>query len=482
MKKFTLSFIAFFICTISLFAQISQEQADVIVFQYIQTEIAAPYLLYVYTQEPNEEGMVITTHQEEIIEVEYACRTYYLNEFPNQSTPRQHRYLFVKEDDGNLLEVITANDLGVTDFTDWMLSAVHNATLSNLSVSMGELEPEFSSDVFNYTVDLFDAEEISIIATTTRENATVSGTGTFELQGGENIFTIQVIAEDGVTELDYTIVVTNTLSLSQDATLSNLSISSGELTPAFSSNVFSYTVNLTDAEEITIAAIPAHANATVSGTGIFPIEEGENSFTIHVVAEDGVTELDYTIVVTNTLSLSQDATLSNLSISSGDLTPAFSSNVFSYTVNLTDAEEITIAAIPAHANATVSGTGTFSIEIGENCFTIHVVAEDGVTELDYTIVVNNSLNIIETQSSLLTVYPNPTTGELRIENGELRIDNVEVFDVYGKIHLSPVTRHSSRVTRHPSPVTINISHLPAGLYFVKITTEAGIAMRKVIKN
>ena len=28
--------------------------------------------------------------------------------------------------------------------------------------------------------------------------------------------------------------------------------------------------------------------------------------------------------------------------------------------------------------------------------------------------------------------PNPTTGELKIENGELKIENVEVFDVYGR--------------------------------------------------
>jgi poly(A) polymerase len=45
-----------------------------------------------------------------------------------------------------------------------------------------------------------------------------------------------------------------------------------------------------------------------------------------------------------------------------------------------------------------------------------------------------------------------------------------------------VTCHVSLVTRHSSRVTLNISHLHSGIYFVKITTEAGITTKKVIKH
>ena len=76
----------------------------------------------------------------------------------------------------------------------------------------------------------------------------------------------------------------------------------------------------------------------------------------------------------------------------------------------------------------------------------------------------------------VTVYPNPTTGELRIRNYELGITGIEVFDVYGR----KLTSHSSPLTSHSSPL-INISHLPAGLYFVKITTEFGNVVKKVVK-
>jgi len=75
----------------------------------------------------------------------------------------------------------------------------------------------------------------------------------------------------------------------------------------------------------------------------------------------------------------------------------------------------------------------------------------------------------------ITLVPNPTTGELTMDNGELTIESVEIFDAYGKCHVARGTRHSSRVT-------LNISHLHSGIYFVKITTEVGIVVKKVVKQ
>ncbi|MCL1850839.1 MAG: T9SS type A sorting domain-containing protein [Bacteroidetes bacterium] len=55
------------------------------------------------------------------------------------------------------------------------------------------------------------------------------------------------------------------------------------------------------------------------------------------------------------------------------------------------------------------------------------------------------------------------------------MNNVEVFDVYGRKlsshHLIPSSSHH----------LINISHLHAGIYFVRITTDQGAVMRKVVK-
>jgi hypothetical protein len=78
----------------------------------------------------------------------------------------------------------------------------------------------------------------------------------------------------------------------------------------------------------------------------------------------------------------------------------------------------------------------------------------------------------------ITLVPNPTTGELTITNyklgvGTLSVVEVEVFDVYGRKQ-----SHVLRVTSNE----INIAHLTAGIYFVRISTEAGEVVRKVVKQ
>ena len=74
------------------------------------------------------------------------------------------------------------------------------------------------------------------------------------------------------------------------------------------------------------------------------------------------------------------------------------------------------------------------------------------------------------------IYPNPTTGDVIIDNGKLTIDNVEIFDIYGRKlsyhHL--ITSSSNHL--------INISHLSEGIYFIKIETKTGVITRKIVKQ
>ncbi|MCL1850078.1 MAG: C25 family cysteine peptidase [Bacteroidetes bacterium] len=72
----------------------------------------------------------------------------------------------------------------------------------------------------------------------------------------------------------------------------------------------------------------------------------------------------------------------------------------------------------------------------------------------------------------LTIYPNPTTGEFKIQNLKFKIQGVEVFDVYGRKQNAECRMQN----------VVDISGLGAGIYFVKITTNAGIQTQKVIKK
>ena len=93
----------------------------------------------------------------------------------------------------------------------------------------------------------------------------------------------------------------------------------------------------------------------------------------------------------------------------------------------------------------------------------------GFIPLDVTV-----LSVQESCLPNLKLYPNPTTGELKIENGEWRIENVEVFDVYGRN-----VGANLRVCPHTA---IDMLELPTGVYFVKITTNAGETIKKVVKR
>jgi len=84
----------------------------------------------------------------------------------------------------------------------------------------------------------------------------------------------------------------------------------------------------------------------------------------------------------------------------------------------------------------------------------------------------NEINIIEN----IVIFPNPTTGELIINNEQLTIKSIEFFDVSGKKQL---TQHFNISSSH---YKINISELNAGIYFVHITTKQGIVTKKIIKN
>ena len=91
---------------------------------------------------------------------------------------------------------------------------------------------------------------------------------------------------------------------SKDATLSGLTISPGELTPAFSSDVTEYTAVVgADVEKLTVSAPATHGKASVSVNGNEGLQLGDNTITCKVTAEDGETTKTYTILVTKTEEL-----------------------------------------------------------------------------------------------------------------------------------------------------------------------------------
>ena len=115
MKKIVIIMLVLVVWTTSLFSQITRGQADTVILQHLQNIGLQDSLLYVNVNAPSGSGIVITTSNAEVFSVEYACWAYYLK----ISELSQCRYFFVKEDNGKLLEVISRDDSGLKDLTQW---------------------------------------------------------------------------------------------------------------------------------------------------------------------------------------------------------------------------------------------------------------------------------------------------------------------------------------------------------------------------
>ena len=134
---------------------------------------------------------------------------------------------------------------------------------------------------------------------------------------------------------------------------------------------------------------------------------------------------------------------------------------------------------PTNATATVTATAfdgckfvywtKDGIEVSKDNPYSFTVTED----VELVAHFENIVGIENIENVAVIIYPNPTAGKLKVESGELRVENFIIYDVLGKIQ---------KIENWKKENTIDISHLPAGIYFVKISTETGEVMRKVVKE
>lgn len=159
----------------------------------------------------------------------------------------------------------------------------NNSALKELTLLQGTLSPEFSKEVKEYTVQVGkDVTELQLDAIPEDEKAKASVEGNTDLKDGENKVTITVTAEDGSTTV-YTLTVNKTDEASTGLTLNKLEITGATLSPTFTPEVYSYTVNVpTGTTSLDITAETSEEDATVEITGNTDLKDGENLITIMV--------------------------------------------------------------------------------------------------------------------------------------------------------------------------------------------------------
>ena len=63
---------------------------------------------------------------------------------------------------------------------------------------------------------------------------------------------------------------------------------------------------------------------------------------------------------------------------------------------------------------------------------------------------------------------------MRIANYELQVEKIEIFDVYGRIALEQNIETFGQKE-------VGISDLNSGVYFIRIITEKGTTIKKIVK-
>ncbi|MDL2315198.1 T9SS type A sorting domain-containing protein [Bacteroidales bacterium OttesenSCG-928-C19] len=97
-------------------------------------------------------------------------------------------------------------------------------------------------------------------------------------------------------------------------------------------------------------------------------------------------------------------------------------------------------------------------------------------ESGFFITKSETVGIAQVPESLISIYPNPTTGKLTIKNGESGINKIEIFTIFGKKLSTFNYKLLNEV--ETSTVEIDLSDFAKGVYILQINDKTA----KVIKE
>jgi hypothetical protein len=322
---------------------------------------------------------------------------------------------------GNLFNIVVKAADGVTSQTYKI--AVNrlpnaNSALTSLVVNTGTLSPVFSATELSYTMAVpFGTTSMTVTPAVAEVTATIavngitttSGTasGSITLSTGANTINVVVTAQDGVTKSTYKLVVTR--AAGNNAELSALRLSTGVLAPTFTPATLNYTATVPNGTtSITVtptlsdvtSAVAVNGITVTSGSpsGTISLTVGTNTINIVATAVDGVSTRAYQVIVTRASGASTNTNLTSITMSTGTLSPVFTSTTTNYAVLIPEtvnslgltvtAAEIS-AAIKVNGLTATSGVALTGIDVTSDItlLTISVTAADGVTTNAYTITV-----------------------------------------------------------------------------------------------
>jgi hypothetical protein len=125
----------------------------------------------------------------------------------------------------------------------------------------------------------------------------------------------------------------------------------------------------------------------------------------------------------------------------------------------------------------------------EHCYKIEVnCLEGGVSLLSNEFCIPGVGIASTTLINQIAIYPNPAHSEITIKMCDMRyeISDIGIYDVFGRRIVIPRFARNDVIPngaqRNEQSLTINVSHLPAGVYFLRLIDESGSYIQRFVKE
>jgi len=249
--------------------------------------------------------------------------------------------------------------------------------------------------------------------------------------------------------------------------------------------------------DATINAINHTVNVEVAnGTDVsnliasFTLSEGATAYVGGTLQQSGVTQNDFTNSVIYTIHAENaetqtwtvNVTEEQLSDANDILTFSFPEQTANAVINSTNK---TVDIQVANGTILTNLVASFTLSAGATAYIGETEQQSGVTQNDFTnsviytihaenaetqtwtVTVSIETSIETTDNSQLSIYPNPTSGWLKIETTEI-IEKVTISDLSGRIMLT--TDQSE----------IDLSQIANGSYLISIETHETVYTEKIL--
>ena len=321
------------------------------------------------------------------------------------------------------------------------LPGIYNAVTGNndlvaLTVNPGELMPTFSANRTGYSMNVpNNVDQITVSATPAAQNATITGTGIYTLNIGNNTIRVVVTAPGSSISKTYTITVNRAILIAPDRYEPNNTPEQAYSLPVSFSNdtasVKTTDSNFHDQTDIDYYKIdlPTGHNYMISAI-LYDLHNNDyaNTFTIDAKFTHSTNSTDWStefddimpgnIVIMNggtvyfrvvpyvkgdlgdyllnlfierkTAGDNNNAELSALSLNTGTFLPPFNPVRTEYFVTVANSVAgVIVTATATDANALVEGVGYRPVRVGRDTIRVIVTAQNGRTN-PYTIFVNRN--------------------------------------------------------------------------------------------